>query len=250
MQKFAILTFLAVILLSFFLPSCKHDALPTPDPDPIDSTDIDTTDIDTTDMNTGVPCSPDTVYFQNQVLPLLVSHCAKPGCHSAEDKQDGVILTSYQNLMTTVDDVGEQDWSKNELMEVLLLNDPDERMPPAPNLKLTFDEVNLISKWIAQGARNNSCNENFSGCSTTNVKFSTDIRPVLQTKCVGCHSGSLAFGNVLLADHAGAKAVATNGKLVAAITRTSNWMPKNGAKLDDCTVDKIKAWVAAGALDN
>lgn len=250
MQKFAILTFLAVILLSFFLPSCKHEPIDDGGTDPIDTTDIDTTDIDTSTNNVGVPCSPDTVYFQNQVLPLLVSHCGKPGCHSPEDKQDGVILTSYQHLMTTVDDVDEQDWSKNELMEVLLLNDPDERMPPAPNLKLTFDEVNLIGKWIAQGAKNNSCNENFSGCNTTDVKYSVDIRPVLQAKCVGCHSGSLAFGSVLLDSHAGAKTVATNGKLVSAVTRTSNWMPKNGAKLDACTTDKIKAWVAAGAPDN
>ena len=247
MQRVALFFCLAFVVLTLLMPACKHDPIVGGGPiDPIDTTD---NPIDTTPVVT-MPCSPDTVYFQNQVLPLLVSNCSKPTCHNTEDHEKNVVLVSYESLMGTVDGVKNQDWSKNELMKVLVLNDADERMPPAPNPKLTFDQVNLIAKWIAQGAQNNRCDENAAGCDTSAVKFSTFVQPLVQGKCQGCHSGTAPAGGVKLTDYAGVKAVAQSGKLLSVITHPTNWMPKNGQKLDDCSIQKIRAWVNAGAANN
>ena len=100
------------VLVGLCYPSCKHEPI-----DGLDTTPIDTTGmpIDTTPV-TAVPCSPDSVYFQNEVLPLLVSNCTESGCHNTIDRQEGIILDSYANLMATVDDVTSTDWSKNELI--------------------------------------------------------------------------------------------------------------------------------------
>ncbi len=37
-----------------------------------------------------IACDPDTVYFQNTVLPLIQSTCATTGCHDAASHQHGI----------------------------------------------------------------------------------------------------------------------------------------------------------------
>jgi hypothetical protein len=232
------------VLVGLCYPSCKHEPI-----DGLDTTPIDTTGtpIDTTPV-TAIPCSPDSVYFQNEVLPLLISNCTKSGCHNTIDRQEGIILDSYANIMATVDDVTSTDWSKNELIEVLLTTEPDKKMPPAPNQPLSTEQIGRISKWVTQGAPNNQCNEQSGNtCDTTNITYTTFIKPLIQGKCQGCHSGSNPQGGIDLSTYASAKPTATNGKLVSSITRATNWMPKSGQKLDNCTITKVKAWVNAGA---
>ena len=82
------------------------------------------------------------------------------------------------------------------------------------------------------------------------AKFGTFIQPLMQAKCQGCHSGNAPQGGIKLTSYAEIKTVAMNGKLYSAVARTSNWMPKGGAKLDDCNLQKIQAWVGAGAPQN
>lgn len=243
---------LPAIVLIFILAlfSCKHDPIV---PDPVDPvTPIDTTNGGGGGNNPplGVPCDPDSIYFQNTVLPILVSNCTEAGCHNAQDAPDGIVLTSYQSLMNTVENVTNPDWGENKLLEVLTEDDLDKRMPQAPNAPLSQEQINLIAGWIAQGARNNGCNENSAGCETTNVSFGAFVQPLIQAKCQGCHSGSAPQGGIDLTTYGGVRTVALNGKLYAALTRTSNWMPRGGAQLDDCSLDKIKAWVDAGAPQN
>ena len=75
MKKLSVLV-IPVLIYLFFNTSCTH--MPDPEfvPDP---------PTDTTQTN---PCSPDTVYFQNEVLSLIVSSCAKSGCHDAATKAE------------------------------------------------------------------------------------------------------------------------------------------------------------------
>lgn len=54
-------------------------------------------------------CDPDSVYFKQQILPILQSNCAKSGCHNEESRKHGVVLNSYQNLMSTVEIEREDD---------------------------------------------------------------------------------------------------------------------------------------------
>lgn len=247
MQQYALLTFFVVILLSLSTPSCKHDPA---FPGGSDPTDTIGNPVDTTgNPGSGVPCDPDSVYFQNQILPILVSNCTESGCHNETDHQEGVILTSYQHLMSTVEHVTDNNWDENKLMKVLLDDDPDDRMPykKAP---LPQAQINLIAVWIQQGAKNNECNENYGACETSNVKYSAFVQPLIQARCQGCHSGSAPQGGINLSTYANVKTLAGNGKLYAAVTRTSDWMPKGGAKLDACTLDKLKAWIDAGAPEN
>lgn len=220
------------------LLSCQHDPfLQLPDPNAPNP------------PSTGL-CDPDSVYFQNQILPILVSNCTESGCHNAQDHEDGVVLDSYYSLLSTVENATQNDWHENKLMRVLLESDLDDRMPPPPKSALPTAQINLIKTWLAQGAQNNGCDENFGGCDPATNQFSSFVQPLIQAKCQGCHSGNSPQGGIKLTSYAEIKAVAINGKLYGSLTRPSNWMPKGGAKLDDCNLQKIQAWIDAGAPQN
>lgn len=249
MQQYALFTFLLVIFLSLSAPACKHEPSLPGGFDPTDTIDNPGDTTDNPGGGSGVLCNPDSVYFQNQILPILISNCTESGCHNATDQKEGIVLTTYQNLIATVEYATLNNWDENKLMKSLLEDDPEERMPynkpPLPQA-----QIDLIAKWIQQGARDNGCNENYGACDTVNVRYSAFVQPLMQARCQGCHSGSAPQGGVALSTYADIKLLAINGKLYDAVTRSANWMPKGGTKLDACTTGKLKAWIDAGALEN
>ncbi len=238
-----------VALMATTSTSCKH--APLFDDDglmPIDSTDTMVI-VDT--MPTGVPCNPDTVYFETDVLPILVSNCAKSGCHDVASHQDGIVLNNFNNVMQTAD-VKPFDPNSGKLYEVITETDPDKRMPQLPNAPLAQAQIQIIAKWINQGAQNLQCDANAGGCNTENVSFSQTLQPFINTYCKGCHSGASPSGGISLEAYAGVKTVALNGKLYGAISWAAgaSKMPQGGNKLDACTIAKFKSWIDAGAPEN
>ncbi len=226
----------------FYLGSCKHELVyPQPDEETPGNGD-------TIVIGGGIPCDPDSVYFNEQILPILASNCAFSGCHDAASHQDGVILDNYTNTMNT-GDVRPFNLSGSDLYEVITENDPDKKMPPPPRTALSSAQISLIANWINQGALNISCS---SACDTNNVTFSGTIRPILQNKCIGCHSGSAPGGGINLSAYSGVYPVAVNGKLHGAVSHSAGSiaMPQNAAKLPDCEINKIGIWVNAGAPNN
>src|SRR5215203_2453815 len=89
-------------------------------------------------------------------------------------------------------------------------------------------------------------------CETTNMTYAANIQPILENFCYGCHGRGLSQNGINFDTHAGVKAVADNGKLVGAISHASGFvaMPQSAPKLSDCNINKIKAWVIAGAPNN
>lgn len=99
--------------------------------------------------------------------------------------------------------------------------------------------------------------EDSTTCDTANVTFSGTVFPIIQDNCIICHSGSAPQGNVLLEDHASISAAGQvpagqYGSLYGAISHASgnSPMPKNGTKLSDCNIRKIKIWIDAATPDN
>lgn len=89
-------------------------------------------------------------------------------------------------------------------------------------------------------------------CDTTNVSFSGDIFPVIDNSCVSCHNSSFASGGVNLDTYDNIVSAANSGKLMGAIKHEQGWspMPKNGNKLDDCTISKLDIWISDGTPNN
>lgn len=188
----------------------------------------------------GLPCSSDSVYFVNDILPMLVSGCAMSGCHDAASHKDGVILTSYAGIMK---EVKAGNATNSSLYKVIVRTD-GERMPPPPAPPMTAQQVAAIKTWINQGAKNNSCDR----CDTTSFTFSKAIRPLMQNKCQGCHNPNSPGGGIDLSTYAGIKASALNGTLYGSVTWATGFtkMPQGGSKLPDCEIRQIKKWIDAG----
>lgn len=195
------------------------------------------------------PCNPNVVYFEQQILPLLISNCAVPGCHNQSTNQnDHIQITSYATLMNSdIIDVG--DPFDSDLWEAINETDPDDRMPRPPQNPLTPAQIALISTWLQQGAQNNSC---VSGCDTTNVTYSGTIQPIIASNCLGCHQGASPQGGLNFTSWSVLNNVATTGRLAGAIQHQTPYasMPPSGPGLSQCNIDKILIWVQDGAPNN
>jgi cytochrome c5 len=224
------------------IESCKHEPMnPVITDDPGDDDDNDTT---------LVACDPDTVYFVNELLPLLTSTCARSGCHDAVSARDGVILTDYASIMATAD-VRPGNPTDSDLYEVLVETDPDKRMPPPPNSALSTGQIQLVFSWIQQGAQNLECTQ--AGCDLENVTFSQTVVNNLQNNgCINCHSGSSPSGGVSLGNHSNVSQVAQSGRLMGAIRRLDGFaaMPPSGDPMGECQTDQIQKWIDDGTPNN
>lgn len=188
-------------------------------------------------------CYADTVYYVNDIQPLFTANCAYSGCHNAQSHESGVDLSSYDAVMQS-DVVSVNSPTHSNLYEVLT-SSGEKSMPPSGHL--TQDQIDLFTKWMQQGARNNSC----SGiCDTTDVSFTQHILPIIENNCKSCHSGSNPSGYTLLTNYTEIHEHAIEGHLVQAITGNGlSQMPPGGA-MNACNITMIKKWVDAGSLNN
>lgn len=239
--------------------SCTHDPTFMMDiePDPMDTMMIDTMMVDTMGMDTtgmdttmtGIPCDPDIVYFKRDILPIFVSNCALSGCHDAATATDGVVLDNFDNIITT-GKVEPFNLNDSEVYEVITEDDQDKVMPPSG--KLDNAQINLIATWILQGAQDLECDEDLEPCNTENVSYSGFVQGIMSTLCNGCHGTGVASGGIITDTYAGVKSAVNAGRFFGAL----NWdegfsnMPQGLDQLEQCTLDKIKSWIDAGAEDN
>lgn len=198
------------------------------------------------------PCDPDTVYFQNTILPLLQMSCALPdqpgdGCHDAVDHAEGLRLYDYDHIMDIVEP---GDLNSSELWEVLHETGED-LMPPTDNGgPLSPDELAAIQTWILQGALNNECTED---CDPTEGSFAQNVLPVIQQTCLGgCHAGTNPSADLTLETYEQISAIALDGSLMHSLLGTNNYdlMPDNTTGLPECYITQIQNWIDAGAPNN
>jgi hypothetical protein len=235
---------------------CVHDPV-SGIVDPIDTMAIDT---DTVVINppilidsTGVKCDSTKIYFDVDVKPIIAQNCAISGCHAAGTYSDGVNLENYQKIIAT-GKIKANDLN-SKFYNAITTNDTDDVMPPPPSKKLSNDQINIISLWIQQGAKNETCNPNYGlplGCKTENTTYSGFVKKIIDSQCIGCHKSSNPSGGINLEGYSNVKISVDNGKFFNSINWVSSYvkMPLNGSKMDTCTLNKIKYWIDNGAKNN
>jgi len=89
----------------------------------------------------GVPeCNEVSASFQDDILPIISTHCAIPNCHA-----DGTAQPTFETY--------QQIESRASLIKQRTSNGT---MPPASSgISLTANEVKKISCWVNNGANNN-----------------------------------------------------------------------------------------------
>lgn len=225
------------LMAGMLMISCTHE----PEDMAVPNDNNDNGDNDTSNV---VECDPDTVYFNNDILPILQSSCGTMGCHDAETATEGVVLTNYDDIINTGDiEPGQPD--NSEIYELITEEEEDERMPPPPNDRLSADKIEKIRTWIAQGAKNNHCTE--TDCDTTNVTYASQVSVIIGNNCLGCHDQATANGGIVLESYDQVAALANDGTIQGVIHAQQGYpqMPPNNP-LSDCKKTIIDKWIENG----
>lgn len=190
-------------------------------------------------------CSTDSVYFVNEIQPLINSNCGTSRCHDAISHVDGIELTNYSKIRSYVTPFN----AGNSKLYKVIIKTGSDIMPPKPMPALTTVQITKLQKWINQGALNNECS---SGCDTTLFTYSGAVSGIMNTFCKGCHNPTSPGGGIDLSTYATVKAQALNGKLTGSIVHAAGFtaMPKGSNKLSDCQLIQVKKWIQAGTQNN
>lgn len=86
-------------------------------------------------------------------------------------------------------------------------------------------------------------------CDTSNVTWPNNIQPLVNNSCAtsGCHDAN-GVGGYALNTYAGVKRMVDDQKFITVMVNGT--MPKGGSKMDDCSINKVRAWINRGALQN
>jgi Na+-translocating ferredoxin:NAD+ oxidoreductase RNF subunit RnfB len=240
MKKISLLVVLALVIVF----GCRHHPDDTPITTNTTGGGTNTGGGDTTHVVTNPhPCSPDTVYFTNTILPLIISNCAMSGCHDAATHAEGVRLYDYTHIMNYV---VAGNASQSNLYGILFNG-----MPPAnAGGSLSTAQINEIATWINQGALNNSC---IADCDpNATITFSGILWPIVQANCTGCHSGSSPGGGISLTNYTTVHQSITAGSFMNSLHGSNGAiiMPQGTSGLPSCQIDQFQAWLDAGAPNN
>jgi uncharacterized membrane protein len=102
-----------------------------------------------------------SVSFHDQIQPILSTRCVQ--CHSTENAPGDIALTTYDRIMSAETIHGKKplvvpgDPTKSWMFILAGTDQLHFRMPPDSSqfLPVPKDEVQLIGKWIQEGAKNN-----------------------------------------------------------------------------------------------
>ncbi|MBV9962426.1 MAG: cytochrome c [Parafilimonas sp.] len=94
-------------------------------------------------------------------------------------------------------------------------------------------------------------------CDTTNIRYSIEIKAILDANCKTCHDGDNSISGFNLYDYPTISSLAldgqfTYGTLLSAVMHEGGAppMPDGLPMIDDCSINQIAAWVHAGAPNN
>tara|TARA_B110001454_G_scaffold64823_1_gene62958 strand:- start:2969 stop:3691 length:723 start_codon:yes stop_codon:yes gene_type:complete len=186
-----------------------------------------------------------------QALEILSSKCLT--CHNPDKPEGGISDITDLNFLLYYRLVIPGQPEISDLIRVI----KEGSMPPGGGV--STDDLAALNKWILEGLIDDSGNVAIpDGSATLEAKYSSIKTRIINTKCLGCHSGATPSGGVDLTTYANTVAnniaIAGNpngSRLVTSMQRAGNdFMPRNGARIPQADIDIVKAWIQAGALNN
>ena len=204
-------------------------------------------EVDFLDISEEGSCGVNMISFKYQVHPILVSNCAQSGCHNAKDREDGISVETYEQVIR---EVRAGDASRSEHYKSITRNPNHKKfMPEKPRDPLLETEVKIIEDWINQGAKNTDCQ---LPCNSTATSFNNDIQPLFKTYCYGCHQAGDKEGGISMEDYEHIKELVDDGSLIGSIIHDINFvaMPLYLDQMTICQIVQVENWIKEGAKNN
>lgn len=194
------------------------------------------------------------VSFEREVLPLLERRCNK--CHHDDEQSGGLDLTRLETMLRGGDELGAAivPGQPDESPLIQVLTGVREPAMPENGDPLPAAEIELLRRWIAEGAKDDS-----TVFPADDVAFfEREIRPVLAERCFKCHAGDEPEHGLRLTSRQGILVGGASGRAVVAGEPDSSLlmkairhdgelqMPRGGDKLSDTQIATFGTWVAKG----
>jgi hypothetical protein len=104
------------------------------------------------------PAEPDKVSFYRNVRPIIQQHCQ--GCHQPAKAQGGFVMTTYGELLKkgNHEEPGVVPGQPDKSYIIAQITSQEGKPPAMPKGKepLTAQEVKILKRWIAEGARDDT----------------------------------------------------------------------------------------------
>jgi Protein of unknown function (DUF1553)/Protein of unknown function (DUF1549)/Planctomycete cytochrome C len=192
------------------------------------------------------------VDFGRDVLPILEASCK--GCHSGEEAQGGLDLTSEARVFAGGNSgrLFVPGRSSESLLIQRLVGQSGKSRMPLGGIALTDDKIQTIRAWIDEGAQHSR---------SFTLDFSA-IAPILSEHCVQCHGPGtqqnglrLDSGEAVLKGSANGKIVVTGKSEASPLVRRllgdiKPQMPYGNQPLAESEIALIREWIDAGALNS
>lgn len=185
-------------------------------------------------------CDTTTLTFNNDILPIFQNKCAS--CHSLLNSAlsgGGIVLQDSSQIIERADEI------INDISQT------SARFNAMPKNSLMLDNcsINQIKVWANRITKTIPT----PSCDTSAVTYAQHIAPIIQKKCASCHSAAYYMksgGEVRIATYD--DVLNRIDKIQADVNQIGvegtdyNPMPKKGLKLDNCSINKIQAWINQG----
>lgn len=91
-----------------------------------------------------------------------------------------------------------------------------------------------------------------SSCEVMTAEFAADVTPILTAYCTRCHRDGRTDGNVNLEGYDRVSPYVNDGSLLGSAKHEAGFaaMPPSGGTIPACDIQKLSAWIEAGALNN
>ena len=194
------------------------------------------------------------VSFEREVMPLLEKRCNN--CHYPDEQRGGLDLTRIATILRGGDDLGPAivPSKPDDSPIIQVLTGAKKPEMPKKGEKLPAAEIDLLRRWIAEGARDDSP----TFASGDVAFFEREIRPVLASRCFKCHAGDepehglrlTSRQGIISGGQRGPAAVAGKPEaslLIKAIRHEGELkMPRRGDKLSDAQIAAFEQWITKG----
>lgn len=213
-----------------------------------------TNELDVETLNPPTPVDPELeecisgrVHFFNDVMPIIESHCAVPGCHDASTPAAKINLSTYENIMSATlkgEPIVKPGNRNQSLLYQAVMPEYLLFMPPPRSHQLTVKMRNDIGLWIQQGAIKDICK---TECDDREPIYNANIRPIIFKYCTGCHYDKFPQGDIELHSFATIKAVAESGDLIKSMRGQDGvaTMPP-GNLVPECEIQLVEEWITRG----
>jgi hypothetical protein len=215
------------------------------------------------------------VSFEREIAPILKDNCLR--CHGPEQQSANLRLDTF-NMMARGGRSGAivtgRDPSRSILTLRLIAENDQQRMPRG-GAKLPDEQIQIIARWVEQGAEFDGENRDAPIGDSTVVKkppvqvvkadgsetvsFKNDVAPILVNVCGGCHYGNARRGDFnytsfedLLQGGPTGNTIAPgdpDGSYIVDLTLRQDpiKMPQGQALLKRSQAQAIETWIREGA---